>query len=66
MAIVLNDNQQELIEKHQAHLASERKLDLLLKTIEKTHKHNKFSLWLQKVFKKPCKLCIAVEKVRNG
>lgn len=60
MAIVINENQQELIEKYQVHLESEKKLSLLVKVLKENHKH-----FLPKFLRSNCKICKAMEKI-NG
>lgn len=62
MAIVINQEQQDLIEIHQIHIHTERKLHLLIKVLEQNHKHGFFF----KLFKRKCKICTALKKVIYG
>lgn len=62
MAIVINKEHQELIEIHHTHLYTEKKLNMLVKVLEQNHKHGFFF----KLFKRKCKICIALKKVVYG
>lgn len=62
MAIVINQEQQELIEIHHIHIHTEKKLQLLVKVLEQNHKHG----FLFKLFKRKCKICTALKKVIHG
>lgn len=52
----------ELIEKYNVHLDTEKKLGLLVKTLEQNHKHG----FISKLFNKSCKICTALKKVKYG
>lgn len=62
MAIILNQEQQDLIQIHQVHIHTEKKLNLLIKVLEQNHKHGFFF----KLFKRKCKICTALKKVVYG
>lgn len=66
MAIVINQDEQDLIQVYQIHLQTESKLNLLIKVIGENHKHNFLSKLIRKLFKKRCLICEAYRRVTNG
>lgn len=64
MAHVINQDEQELIEKYQVHIESEKNLNLILTIIKDNHKDKFCHKLYKKLFK--CKVCEAYERVVNG
>lgn len=62
MAITINKEQQDLIQIHQIHIHTEKKLNMLVKVLEQNHRHGFFF----KLFKRKCKICTALKKVTHG
>lgn len=62
MAIILNQDQQDLITIHHIHVHTEKKLHMLVKVLEENHKHGFFF----RLFRRKCKICTALKKVTHG